>query len=88
MPPFSNVTKTNVVFVETLRLMLTILRIDTIYQMGGYVLSNGISLCEPCHIKAGPVGNTPPIFTDSFFYKMIDSSFEKAYSDSENLMPC
>lgn len=59
---------------------------------GGYVLSNGISLCEPCHIGAGPVEVSmghfnPPIYSAEFFYKMINSSYEKAYEDSKALMP-
>lgn len=66
---------------------------------GGYVLSNGVSLCNGCHILAGPTQvplgkvNIPmqktiaPAYTAEFFYKMIGSSFEKAYEDSKNLMP-
>lgn len=59
---------------------------------GGYVLSNGVSLCEPCHISAGPVEGPmghfkPPVYTAEYFYKMIGSSFEQAYKDSEALMP-
>lgn len=65
---------------------------------GGYVLSNGISLCNACHILAGPtvipVGRASipsgkiisPKYTAEFFYKMIGSSYEKAYEDSKNLM--
>lgn len=52
---------------------------------GGYVASNGVSLCEPCHINAGPVGDKPPIHSPEYFYKMIGSSFEQAYKDSEAL---
>lgn len=55
---------------------------------GGYVESNGVSLCEPCHIKAGPVGKLPAILTPEYFYNMIGSSYEQAWKDSEALMPC
>lgn len=59
---------------------------------GGYVLSNGVSLCESCHIGAGPTEGPmghfhPPLYTADFFYKMIGSSYEKALQDSKNLMP-
>lgn len=53
---------------------------------GGYVLSNGISLCEPCHINAGPVGDKPPVHSPEYFYKMIGSSYEQAFKDSEALL--
>lgn len=57
---------------------------------GGYVLSNGISLCEPCHIKAGEHhithGKTwPEGFHPNDLYARINSSLEKAYKDSSNL---
>ena len=57
---------------------------------GGYVLSNGISLCEPCHIKAGKHHIThgeewEPGFHPDDLYKMIGSSLEKATKDSSNL---
>lgn len=54
---------------------------------GGYVLSNGISLCSTCHWKAeeyhrtlGKSGLTP-----GYFYGLIGSSLEKAVQDSEKL---
>lgn len=57
---------------------------------GGYVQTNGISLCEECHMKAEQyhiTGGT--LWREDFhpndLYKMIDSSYELAYSDSENL---
>lgn len=59
---------------------------------GGYVPSNGISLCEPCHIKAGEHhitnGNSwTKGFHPNDLYLMINSSYENAYEDSKNLMP-
>ena len=59
---------------------------------GGYVESNGISLCEPCHIKAGEHHITngkswPKGFHPEDLYEMIDSSYEQAWKDSEALMP-
>lgn len=54
---------------------------------GGYVLSNGISLCschhweaEEFHRTRGKSGLTP-----DYFYALIGSSFNKAYEDSEKL---
>lgn len=54
---------------------------------GGYVLSNGISLCSSCHWIAeeyhrtgGKSGLTP-----NYFYGLIGSSLEKAIQDSEKL---
>jgi hypothetical protein len=57
---------------------------------GGYVLSNGISLCSECHLKAEQYhisNNTTHVdeFHPNDLYKMIDSSYEKAYNDSINL---
>lgn len=59
---------------------------------GGYVESNGISLCETCHIKAGEHhitdGKTwPNGFHPNDLYRLIGSSYEKAYEDSTNLTP-
>lgn len=59
---------------------------------GGYVLSNGVSLCNPCHMAAGPIEGPmghwhPPVYSAEYFYKMIGSSLEKAREDSKNLMP-
>lgn len=52
---------------------------------GGYVLSNGISLCSTCHWQAeefhrtsGKSGLTP-----AWFYAIINSSYETAYLESE-----
>ena len=57
---------------------------------GGYVLSNGISLCEACHIKAGVHHIThgikwPEGFHPNDLYAKIGSSYERAYKDSANL---
>lgn len=49
---------------------------------GGYVLSNGISLCGSCHIKA-ETGEFPA----EDLYKRIESSYEKAVKES-NLLEC
>jgi 5-methylcytosine-specific restriction endonuclease McrA len=57
---------------------------------GGYVLSNGVSLCSKCHVLAGEHvigGRTyPPAYEPEFFYSMIGSSFEQALTDSRNLL--
>jgi predicted restriction endonuclease len=57
---------------------------------GGYVLSNGISLCSTCHIKAETFHssnhkNWIEGFHPNDLYKLIHSSFEEAYKDSLNL---
>jgi 5-methylcytosine-specific restriction endonuclease McrA len=57
---------------------------------GGYVLSNGISLCEPCHIKAGKPHTSGGMDFDEGFhpdelYKKIGSSEEEAIEDSWDL---
>jgi 5-methylcytosine-specific restriction endonuclease McrA len=63
---------------------------------GGYVSSNGISLCKECHFKAEKVYQeyfktnievpTELIkFTEKQLYKLISSSKEKAFSDSLKL---
>ena len=48
----------------------------------GYALSNGISLCGGCHIKA----ETGFILAYDL-YKLIESSYGKALEDSDNLIP-
>lgn len=60
---------------------------------GGYVASNGISLCESCHIKAGEHHITrgkswPEGFHPNDLYAMIGSSHEQALKDSNDLTPC
>lgn len=57
---------------------------------GGYVLSNGITLCEPCHIKAGKHHITggkewETGFHPNDLYDMICSSLIKAEEDSLSL---
>lgn len=54
---------------------------------GGYVLSNGISLCEGCHLIAeeyhvtkGETGITP-----ESLYNLINSSYEEAFEESRKL---
>ena len=50
---------------------------------GGYVKENGISLCEPCHIKAEAEQEID--FLPSALYKVIDSSYEEALEASDRL---
>ena len=54
---------------------------------GGYVLSNGISLCSTCHLSAEVNIDLPmnEEFSPTSLYKKIGSSYEKAYKDSEKL---
>jgi 5-methylcytosine-specific restriction endonuclease McrA len=52
---------------------------------GGYVLENGISLCEPCHWKAEQyhaTGEALPDFHPDDLYILIGSTREKAYKAS------
>lgn len=54
---------------------------------GGYVESNGITLCSTHHLKAESFHiNDGKSWDDGFhpndLYKMISSSYEKAYQDS------
>lgn len=52
---------------------------------GGYVLENGISLCEPCHWKAEQfhaTGEALPGFHPDDLYMMIGSTREKAEKSS------
>ena len=55
---------------------------------GGYCMSNGISLCSSCHIKAEKYYSTgipyPGYSVDNLFEK-INSSFEKAFEESKLL---
>lgn len=53
------------------------------FPNGGYVLSNGISLCSSCHIKAEK--GFPDGFHPNDLYEMINSSYEKACEDSKKL---
>lgn len=60
---------------------------------GGYVRSNGISLCEECHEKAevwhssGKTECADGYHPDDL-YRLIGSSREEALRDSERLAPC
>jgi len=59
---------------------------------GGFVLSNGISLCSDCHWKAEQFHMTDgKHYVDGFhpndLYEKIGSSYEEALKDSENLSP-
>jgi len=54
------------------------------FPNGGYVTSNGISLCEDCHIKAEAyhaTGTAVEGFTPKDLYTVIGSSFEQAMED-------
>lgn len=55
---------------------------------GGYVPQNGISLCEPCHIKAEvfhSTGTAEPGYSPEDLYKKIGSDLEKATAASKKL---
>lgn len=55
---------------------------------GGYVLENGISLCEACHMKAEEFHSTGiahPGYSIEDLYKLIGSSYEKALEASKKL---
>lgn len=49
---------------------------------GGYVKSNGITVCAECHLKAERV---EPGYTADELYKLIFSTPEKALADSQRL---
>lgn len=55
---------------------------------GGYVVSNGISVCEKCHelVEEYHVyGEAQPGFTPNELYKLIGSSYDVAYQNSLKL---
>ncbi len=55
---------------------------------GGYVKTNGISLCPTCHQKAEVFHSTGialPGWAPDDLYRMISSSYEQAYADSLEL---
>lgn len=57
---------------------------------GGYVLSNGITVCEEHHLKCEEYHSTntcEPQYHPYELYKLINSSPEKAHADSEKLDP-
>jgi len=55
---------------------------------GGYVLSNGITLCDEHHWDCEQFHMTrtcKPQYHPDELYKKIDSSYEQAFEDSKNL---
>lgn len=59
---------------------------------GGYVVSNGISLCKKCHWEAETLHRTGGKYGSYGYYPkdlyfIINSSYQKAYADSLNLKP-
>ena len=57
---------------------------------GGYVASNGISLCEGCHVRAEMYHSSgglhwPQGWHPDDLYGVIGSSYEEAARDSERL---
>lgn len=55
---------------------------------GGYVRSNGISLCAACHMLAEvyhSTGSAHPGYSPDDLYARIGSSYEQARADSESL---
>ena len=57
---------------------------------GGYVLSNGITLCSKCHLDAEQYHITNGKYNVENFhpndlYTVIGSSYEQAFNDSKNL---
>lgn len=54
----------------------------------GYVATNGISLCEDCHIKAEELhsnGIAHKEYSEEDLYNAIGSNLEKAINDSKRL---
>src|SRR5687767_5288984 len=57
----------------------------TLLPNGGYVASNGISLCPKCHVLAEKYHSTGiphPHYSPAELYGVINSSYEKAYRES------
>ena len=55
---------------------------------GGYVLSNGITLCPEHHLLCEQyhmTGECQPEYHPNTLYKLINSSYEQACEDSKNL---
>ena len=55
---------------------------------GGYVLSNGITVCEHHHLMCEEhhaTGHAVKGYHPDDLYSCIGSSYEQAYKDSENL---
>jgi len=56
------------------------------FPNGGYVLQNGISVCDACHMKAEQfhsTGTAVPGFAPEDLYRIIGSSFVEAYEADE-----
>jgi 5-methylcytosine-specific restriction endonuclease McrA len=54
---------------------------------GGYVVENGISLCQGCHVKAEVfhlTGMALPGFSPDELYKLVGSSYAQAVFASSN----
>src|SRR6185295_1822719 len=62
--------------------------LDPITSHGGYVVENGISLCEDCHKLAEAyhaTGHPRPGYSPAELYARINSSYDKAYQASLKL---
>jgi 5-methylcytosine-specific restriction endonuclease McrA len=60
----------------------------TLMPNGGYVKSNGISLCPSCHEKAEVFHSTGTAlqgWAPDDLYRLVGSSYDKAVKDSEKL---
>jgi hypothetical protein len=58
------------------------------FPNGGYVLQNGISVCDDCHMKAEQfhsTGTAVPGYSPDELYKIINSSFDEAYEADARL---
>jgi hypothetical protein len=56
------------------------------FPNGGYVLQNGISVCDDCHLKAEQFHSTGtpfPGFAPEDLYRIVGSSFVEAYEADE-----
>lgn len=54
-----------------------------LFNNGGYILENGISLCDECHHKAEmyhSTGISVPGYSPEDLYKIIKSSYDEAYA--------
>ena len=63
----------------------------TLMPNGGYVASNGVSLCPSCHLMAEAyhISNHQDWhegFHPNDLYKLINSSYDEAVRDSERLL--
>lgn len=58
---------------------------------GGYVATNGITLCPTCHEAAElfhSTGVAPEGFSPDDLYKLIGSNYDLAVKDSNKLLSC